>query len=621
MLRRAGLLVALTALLVPAVAGTTANAKTRAPVVTRITPKHVYVGETLTIRGHHFRRGLNKNTVAFKRSGAKVVFVKAEKGTTKMLKVTLPKRLERVLVVKNGTATPTRLKVRVLSSRFGKRFTSRAKSPVVGPEKPPAPPKPADVDPNADCDGDHIVNRIDTDDDNDLLSDTLERSLGLDECNVDSDRDGVEDGYEYQSAKDLNDDEDQEPNQYLPYPTKKPYPNPLDGTDADTDHDGDTLSLMDEYKLWKYTIAHGAARTLTPLTYSAGEQFSVNARGNDGRRTPSLAAAGYAKQAQFLSWAGSHGYANVMLSPLGNTAVGNYSVPEWWERPHLVRHPRHGSLGCRQRRGEQVLRRRQRPAGRRRARRGRRRPRQPVGGQRLHERPEVLERRLHQGDQVLPHLRPAPTWWTGTPTGTGSSTAPTTRTTTTSRTSWSAAAAWRSATSRYDAPDYDPVDRSGAAVEGHGQPVQPVPAAPEVADLQAVRRGRRLGGAVGTVQRERGRQLLPDPQLALRAPDTLSTEARHTAGLGRFWESPAQGTAPTAGGAQMADSVYRVTEVIGVSSESWEAAARNAVETAAKTVRDLRVAEVVREDVTIENGAISNFRVRLAISFKYDSGD
>jgi dodecin len=71
----------------------------------------------------------------------------------------------------------------------------------------------------------------------------------------------------------------------------------------------------------------------------------------------------------------------------------------------------------------------------------------------------------------------------------------------------------------------------------------------------------------------------------------------------------------------MADSVYRVTEVIGVSSESWEAAARTAVETAAKTVRDLRVAEVVREDVTIENGAIVNYRVRLGISFKYASGD
>jgi flavin-binding protein dodecin len=71
----------------------------------------------------------------------------------------------------------------------------------------------------------------------------------------------------------------------------------------------------------------------------------------------------------------------------------------------------------------------------------------------------------------------------------------------------------------------------------------------------------------------------------------------------------------------MADGVYRVTEVIGVSTESWEAAARSAVETAAKTVRDLRIAEVIRQDVAIENGAIKNYRVRLAISFKYESSD
>lgn len=71
----------------------------------------------------------------------------------------------------------------------------------------------------------------------------------------------------------------------------------------------------------------------------------------------------------------------------------------------------------------------------------------------------------------------------------------------------------------------------------------------------------------------------------------------------------------------MAHSVYRVTEVIGVSSESWEAAARNAVETAGKSVRDLRIAEVLRQDVSIENGAVTNFRVRLAISFKYEAGD
>src|SRR3954447_7641622 len=71
----------------------------------------------------------------------------------------------------------------------------------------------------------------------------------------------------------------------------------------------------------------------------------------------------------------------------------------------------------------------------------------------------------------------------------------------------------------------------------------------------------------------------------------------------------------------MAESVYRVTEVIGVSDESWEAAARAAVETAGKTVRDLRVAEVVRQDLTIEDGGVVSFRVRLGISFKYDSGD
>jgi flavin-binding protein dodecin len=71
----------------------------------------------------------------------------------------------------------------------------------------------------------------------------------------------------------------------------------------------------------------------------------------------------------------------------------------------------------------------------------------------------------------------------------------------------------------------------------------------------------------------------------------------------------------------MTDSVYRVTEVIGSSGESWEAAARHAVETAAASVRDIRVAEVVRQDVTIEDGGITAFRVRLGISFKYERGD
>jgi dodecin len=70
----------------------------------------------------------------------------------------------------------------------------------------------------------------------------------------------------------------------------------------------------------------------------------------------------------------------------------------------------------------------------------------------------------------------------------------------------------------------------------------------------------------------------------------------------------------------MAESVYRVTEVIGTSTESWEAAARTAVETAARTVRDLRVAEVEKLDVTIEEGHITSYRARLNISFKYEAG-
>lgn len=70
----------------------------------------------------------------------------------------------------------------------------------------------------------------------------------------------------------------------------------------------------------------------------------------------------------------------------------------------------------------------------------------------------------------------------------------------------------------------------------------------------------------------------------------------------------------------MADgSVYIVTELVGTSSESWEDAARVALETAAKSLRDLRIAEVVRQDLVIdEQGKIALYRVRLNVSFRYD---
>ena len=67
------------------------------------------------------------------------------------------------------------------------------------------------------------------------------------------------------------------------------------------------------------------------------------------------------------------------------------------------------------------------------------------------------------------------------------------------------------------------------------------------------------------------------------------------------------------------DSVYKVTEVIGTSTKSWEDAAKNAVETASATLRDLRIAEVVKMDVKIEDGKVLEYRTRLQLSFKYGS--
>ena len=64
--------------------------------------------------------------------------------------------------------------------------------------------------------------------------------------------------------------------------------------------------------------------------------------------------------------------------------------------------------------------------------------------------------------------------------------------------------------------------------------------------------------------------------------------------------------------------VYRITEVIGTSPNSWEDAARNAVSTAAGTLRDLRIAEIEKLDIKIENGKVTQFRARLALSFKYE---
>ena len=70
---------------------------------------------------------------------------------------------------------------------------------------------------------------------------------------------------------------------------------------------------------------------------------------------------------------------------------------------------------------------------------------------------------------------------------------------------------------------------------------------------------------------------------------------------------------------KQAETVYKIVEVVGVSEKSWEEAGRRAVETAASSLRDLRVAEVMKMDMKVENGKVAAFRTRVSLSFKYEA--
>jgi IPT/TIG domain len=327
--RRAAILAALGALAVSAMAAAVApdadakKKKRKAPVITSISPQHVAIGETLTVRGRHFVKGRGKNSVIFKRAGARAVFVKAGIGTSKLLKVEVPAKLADKLLVSDGAQVETRFRLRVLARKLGKKFTRNALAPFVGPVKPPVTTPPAAAA-DGDCDADKVINGVDTDDDNDLLSDATENRIKTDQCKSDSDGDGVTDGYEYQSATDLNDDEYQEPQSILPAPEKRPYPNPL-FADAGSDYDGDSLSLGQEFALW--TAYRNPAKGLDDLVYSDGNQYSAYKRNASGRRPGDLVGPDpHAKYADFLAWTAASGYGTVWL-PRGSSVVFGLGEP------------------------------------------------------------------------------------------------------------------------------------------------------------------------------------------------------------------------------------------------------------------------------------------------------
>ena len=281
-LRRAVVAAALGALFVPAVADAK---KAKTPVITKVTPKTADVGTKLTITGKNFRRGKAKNSVLFRRDKGKALFVKADVSTTKKLTVIVPKTLEKYMLLKGSTPTPTRFRLRVLASKLSKAYTSAKLSPVIGPERSNSSDGNSGgagvpTSPDGDCDSDGVKNGVDIDDDNDLLADSLELSLVLDPCTGDTDGDGVEDGFEYQSAIDLNNDDYQHPNRSLPYPGKTPYPNPL-FKDADKDFDGDGLDLERRVQALEVHVPgqrHGDPHALPAVLLRRRAVLAVGAR-------------------------------------------------------------------------------------------------------------------------------------------------------------------------------------------------------------------------------------------------------------------------------------------------------------------------------------------------------
>jgi hypothetical protein len=269
-------------LAVPPVAGAATGPT---PTISRVTPMRVSVGNLLTIRGAHFKAQRLKNTVVFRNSSGRTAFAKPRRASSTRLVVRVPASVARLLSVANSKQRPTRLKLRVLAGQFSK-FTPRRLSPVVtglgdGDGTP--------GDPGGG--GNNVCP-----DDDDLLANSLEQSIGTDPCLADTDKDGMSDGWEYWSAKDLN-------VKAVPYPGKRPFPNALDPSDggpagataSEYDFDGDGLTTLEEYRAWRITgssldTSRVSVGLESALGYSDGTKYS---RASDTPAAPAWRSANY----------------------------------------------------------------------------------------------------------------------------------------------------------------------------------------------------------------------------------------------------------------------------------------------------------------------------------------
>jgi hypothetical protein len=262
------LAVALVALLVAAVPALSATGKSKratGPVVKSFSPTKPEIGGKLTLFGKGFARKPARNTVVLRAPTGGSTFVKPRTAAKGKLVLRIPATLERLMRKRAGATVATRFRVRVLSGRKFGPWTPKRRSPVIQPSGAGSGP--------ADCDGDELPNETDPNDDNDLLEDSLESSIKTDVCVPDTDNDGIEDGWEYWAAKDLN-------LKAAPYPGKRPFPNALDPSDAHIDFDGDSLTASEEHLAWNHSGSGfdeslaGGHNPFSPLSYSDGTQRS-----------------------------------------------------------------------------------------------------------------------------------------------------------------------------------------------------------------------------------------------------------------------------------------------------------------------------------------------------------
>jgi hypothetical protein len=284
------------------------------PKISSVSPLRAAIGQRLVLRGSGFLAGTGRNVVVFQRRGGRAVFVRSGRANHHSVSVVLSSKLRPFLTLRNGAPVATRFSLNVLAHRFGAHFTPTRLSPVVsesdqGPGGGPSGacnPQSSDFSPSGDAD-------------HDLLSNALEVQIHTDPCNPDTDGDNLPDGYEYRSALDLN----RQPISFvavdtsvLPYPGRRPYPNPLDPTDSSYDYDGDGLTLADEYHAW---AKYGDTTTLSSLLYSDGTQHSQGSATTDDLKDVDNDGLG--------NWVELHGFGQ----------------PEWWtinykeEQPYTLR--------------------------------------------------------------------------------------------------------------------------------------------------------------------------------------------------------------------------------------------------------------------------------------------